>query len=102
MKRRSRRDMDVERVGDSLLLVRRRGSKSESPLLFVIGLTRGGEVTLGSTEASAAGPGKRWTKLLDTESKEFGGAGENAILDGKKLVLTGPGAVVLRAGPKEP
>jgi len=101
MRKRSRRDMDVERVGESLLLVRRRGSKSDPALLFVIGLTRGGEVTLGATEGSAAGSGNVWKIVLDTESKEHGGTGENTTLEGKKLVLAGPGAVVLRTTPKE-
>jgi maltooligosyltrehalose trehalohydrolase len=101
MRRRTRRDMDVERVGESLLLIRRRGSKNDPALLFVVGLTRGGEHTFGATEATTPGKGRRWSLLLDTESKEHGGDGDNVTLDGKKLVLKGPGAVVLKSLPSE-
>ncbi len=96
MRKRSRSEMDVDRAG-SLLFVRRRGSKKDAPLLYVIGLTDGGEVTLGAMDASSPGPGRRWSPVLDSDAPEFGGLGENTVLEGKKLTMKGPGAMVLES-----
>ena len=91
-----RGDMDVVQVDEGLISIRRRAPRPEdSPLLFVIALTCGGEVRLGEVDATAARAGQAWKVVLDTEEKRFGGAG-NATLAGRKLTLEGPGAVVLR------
>jgi maltooligosyltrehalose trehalohydrolase len=96
MKAWRRGDIDVVQVDEGIISIRRRASRPEDqPLLFVIALTIGGEVRLGEVDATAPRPGQSWKVVLDTEERRFGGNG-NATLIGRKLVLKGPGAVVLR------
>lgn len=92
----SRTSMEVERLGDSLLAIRRSAGNGREALLFVVGLTAGGRATLGHTSVTSAGAGRTWTLALDTESAEHGGT-TPASLAGNALVLHGPGAVVLRS-----
>jgi hypothetical protein len=92
-----RGEIDAAVLGESLVSVRRRAkSADEATLLFIVGLKAGGEVDLGAVEATAPNPERPWSMLIDTESPRFGGT-TPATLDDRRLVLAGPGAVVLRS-----
>jgi maltooligosyltrehalose trehalohydrolase len=97
MKNWRRGDMDVIQADEGVISVRRRAQKpDEAPLLYVVCLGGGGEIRFDDHDETSPRAGQSWKMVLDSEEKRFGGAGKNARLEARTLVLTGVGAVVLR------
>lgn len=94
----ARVEFDVVLLGHDLLAVRRRPRRLGEALLFVIGLKNGGTVELDARPETRPPAGFDWHVELDTESKLFGGTTQ-AHLQGGRLRLAGPSAVVLRPRP---
>ncbi len=92
----SREAMEVERIDDALIAIRRRAPGSGDALLFVIGLVAGGRVALGERAITQAGAGRGWQLVVDSEAPEHGGRSP-ASLESGVLTIPGPGAVVLRS-----
>lgn len=97
MKNWRRGEMDVVQADDAVITVRRRAPRPEDPpLLYVVSFGGGGEVRFDESDATSSRSGHAWKMVLDTEERRFGGDGNNATLEPRRLVLRGAGAVVLR------
>ena len=94
----SRKGFSVDAVGEKTLAIRRSAESGET-ILAVIHFGEALKLDLGAGTATRSAPAARWAPVLWTEEERFGGTGPGEIAgpDGTMLVMSGPGAVVLRA-----
>ncbi len=88
----------VAALGDRTLAIRRSADSAEA-LIAVIHFGEALELDLGAATVTQPAPATRWAPAVWTEDERFGGAGRGDVAgrDGATLVLSGPGAVILRA-----
>jgi maltooligosyltrehalose trehalohydrolase len=93
LRNQSRESFQATPVGDGAVALRRDAPAGGS-LLLVAAYKGPLNVDLARhPEVGAA----RWETALWSEAAEFGGAGDEPVLDGSVLALPGPGAVLLRS-----
>jgi maltooligosyltrehalose trehalohydrolase len=93
LRNQSRESFQATPVGDGAVALRRDAPAGGS-LLLVASYRGPLNVDLARhPEVGAA----RWETALWSEAAEFGGAGDEPVLDGSVLALPGPGAVLLRS-----
>ena len=98
LKTASRSGFAVAALGEKTLAVRRSATSGET-ILAVIHFGEALTLDLGLDEVTRPTPAGQWAPVLWTEGERFGGTGRGEIAgpEATMLVMSGPGAVVLRA-----
>ncbi len=99
LRQRQRELWDVAPLGESALVLHRRGRASSDSLLLIVNLRGVLRLKLSAQLQLAAPPGRTWVVLLDSEDARYGGLGALQIVasDGPQATIELPhaGAILL-------